>query len=411
MFFDHFAWSIALRGLQYNKGQTLLSVGVVAISVTLIIFLGSLIGGLQARIIDNVTGAIAHIDVTPAEREILALWQFEQPGVLYGGQREAIQPRQATIEDWSVWVDRLELSHPQILAVSPTVEGQGFVSRGARREAVRLVGMIPRRHNAIVDVESDLVSGRFFDLDSAEIAMGRPLAEELGVGQGDRVRLVSATGNIADFTVAGVFETGYQGVDSVTIFLPLRDAQSLFGVGSAVTNIGLKLERIFEADRVATSLEGQVPYELTSWMADNERMLSALRAQSQSSTLILVFTTIAAGFAIASILIMLVVSKLREVGILKAMGATRRQITTIFALEGTLMASLGALAGTVLGVGLSLLVAQVRAGDDRQVFPIEVTVEVVITAIVVAVTVGFVASLYPARRAAKVDPIEVIRGN
>ncbi len=411
MFPDRFVWSVALRGLRGSKGQTLLSTGVVSISVVLIIFMGSLIAGLQEKLIEDVTGAIAHIELKPAEREPYALWEDATPGgVLYGGKREVVQQRKITIEQWRVWVSRLEQSDSRVVAVSPTVQGQGFASRGGRREAVAIYGVFPEVQNTFVPIEANLLSGRFIGLEPAEIALGKKLADKLGVGNGDRLRLVGETGDAASYKVAGIFETGYQGVDDKTIYMPLRDAQSLLATGAEITHIGLKLNQLFDAEILARRLERQVPFESKSWMADNQQLLDALTAQSRTMRLILSFTTIAAGFGIASILIMLVMSKLREVGILKAMGASPRQILMVFTLEGTLMGLFGAVLGTLLGVAVSWVFAQVTTSEGGKSFPLDVSVSIVLLAIGVAIAVGFGASLYPARRASKVNPIEVIHG-
>jgi lipoprotein-releasing system permease protein len=148
-------------------------------------------------------------------------------------------------------------------------------------------------------------------------------------------------------------------------------------------------------------------------MEENQSLLAALRAQTQSSRLILIFTTLAAGFGIASILITAVVSKLREIGILKAMGATSRQIVEIFSLESTVLATIGGLIGAAFGSWLSLFVYGLRLaaapGGERDVFPVVITTELVVGSILLAIGVGFFASLYPSLKAARVDPIEVIR--
>src|SRR5690606_29436305 len=140
----------------------------------------------------------------------------------------------------------------------------------------------------------------------------------------------------------------------------LRDGQTLFGVGTAVTSIGLKLGDIFGADAMARRLALQVPYETSSWMEDNQSLLSGLRAQSQSSNLIVGFTILGSGFGIASMLIMSVMSQLREIGILKAMGANRRQITAVFTVEGMLLSLFGGAAGAVQGSVLCLWLAGFR---------------------------------------------------
>ncbi|MEJ5251983.1 MAG: ABC transporter permease [Chthonomonadetes bacterium] len=414
---DRFSLSVAIRHLLYYKGQTVLTMGVVAVSVTLIIFLGALIGGLQKRLISSVTGAIPHVVIRQPERQPVAVWDVASvpAGQVYLGERIKLQQQKLKIEDWQTWLQRLPSYSDNIRAVSPVVEGQAFLTRNEKRKAVSVVGMFPELHNGVVDIQSKLVRGRFFGLNGGEAVIGFKLADEFALRLGDKIRVLGPEGNAATYTVAGIFDTGFNLVDSSTIYITLRDAQSLFGVGSAVTSIGLKLRRIFEAEDLAQKIAQQVPYETNSWMKDNQQLLSGLRAQSQSSNLILVFTTIAAGFGIASIMITSVVTRLREIGILKAIGATNRQILQIFTLEGTLLAFLGAVAGAVQGIALSLALYRIRTtvsatGRTAEVFPFDLTPELVIRAVVIAVIVGLIASWYPAWRASRVNAIEVIRG-
>jgi lipoprotein-releasing system permease protein len=157
-----------------------------------------------------------------------------------------------------------------------------------------------------------------------------------------------------------------------------------------------------------------VPYEVESWMRKNENLLDALQTQTQSTALILGFTTVAAGFGIAAILITAVMSHLREIGILKAIGATRRQILTAFALEGVLVAAIGGALGLGTGAGLAIAAqhwwqAGVVARIGRP-FSVLITPELLLGSFALAVVVGLLAALYPAWRAARVDPVEVIRG-
>jgi lipoprotein-releasing system permease protein len=414
-FFDYFTWSVVFRDIRFNFRQASLTIAVVAVGVTLIVFLNALISGLQRRLVGSVTGSIPHIVVNPVKRTPLPLWNVEpKKGVLYGARVEALEQQKRKIEDWVVWKPRLERFDPGIIAVSPEVVGQGFLSRGTKKAAVTFTGMIPEEHNRVVDIQSKLIGGRFFGLASGEAALGYKLAEEFSINLGDKVRITSSENLSATLNIAGIYDTGFNLVDSQTLFLPLRDAQSLLGLGTAVTALGIKLNRIFEADRIAGRLALQVPYETRSWMKDNESLLTGLRAQSQSSLLIQFFTAIASGFGIASILVMSVMNRQREIGILKAMGATRRQVIRIFTLEGTLLALLGSLLGAGLGSGLSWVLGRLRApsaagGRQIEFFPIDLTWWTVLTAISIALTVGFLASLYPAWRGARTNPVEVIR--
>lgn len=415
---DSFSISVAIRQLRYGITQTFLTMGVVAISVTLIIFLGSLIGGLQKMILETVTESIPNIVITQPKRMPLTprdIASLRKKGTLYIGSGTTLEERTRKIEDWMIWLPRLERFDPDITAVSPVVEGQAILSAGATQRGVQVTGVIPERHNRVVNIESKLISGRFFGLRPGEIVIGYQIANDFGLKVGDRARLSTSTGNTVTYRVAGIFNTGLPTVDNAMVFVTLTDAQSLFELGNAVTSIDIKLAHIFDANTIADRLKLQVPYKIDSWMRENQELLTALSAQSQSSNLILVFTTLAAGFGIASILITVVTSKLREIGILRAIGATRKQIIGIFTLQSTLLAAIGGIIGAGLGIGLSLAAYRVRTaqavpGQGGQVFPIDLRWQLVTGAIAIAIAVGFAASLYPAWRAAKVNPIEVIRG-
>ena len=414
---DYFAWSFAARSLRYNFRQSFLTVGIVATSVTLIIFLTALISGLQKRLVSNVTDAIAHVIIRPAERVPIPAWKLPsnpERGVLYVGETIKLEQRKRKIEDWQIWLGRLEKFDPQVLAVSPVVEGQGIISRGEKRKGVIVTGVIPERYNMVVDLQSKLVKGRFFGLNAGELTVGWKLADEFSLQIGDRVRLVSSEDNSGAYTVAGIFDSGFGALDGGAVLLPLRDAQSLFGLGTAVTSIGLKLKDVFEADALARRLVLQVPYEARSWTLDNQTLLSGLQAQSQSSTLIVAFTTVAAGLGIAAILVMVVVGKLRELGILKAMGATRMQILSTFTIQGTLLAFWGGIIGSGAGVSFCLFLGRFKTvasatGRVQDLFPMDLNTALVLQAVGIAAATGFIASLLPAWHAARINPIEVIR--
>ncbi len=414
---DYFVRSVALRHLRSNVRQNLLTIGVVAVSITLVVYLSALIATLQRQLIANVTGQIPHIVVRQPERQPVAAWEVPRPADregLYVGEAVRLQQRRQKIEDWVVWLPRLERFDPRVTGVAATVEGQGFLHRAAKRKAIRLTGMVPERYNTILDLRSAMTAGRFFGLTAGEVVLGAKLAAEFGVRLGDKVRLVSEEGGSGSYSVAGIFSSGFTQIDEGTVFVPLKDAQALFALGTAVTTIDVKLAEVFAADEIADRMALQVPYEVESWMRKHENLLDALRTQFQSMSMILSFTTIAAGFGIAAILITAVMSRLREIGILKAIGATRPQILAVFALEGVMVAFLGSL----VGVGGGTVVAHVverwwqasirsRLGTPWEV---EIRPELVLAAIGLAVLLGFLAALYPAWRASRVDPVEVIRG-
>lgn len=410
---DRFAWSVAFRQLRFGLTQSFLTMGVVAISVTLVIFLGSLIGGLQQYLVQTITAVIPSISISQPERLPIAASEVAGDDRLYIGGRRAVEQRKRTIEDWQIWINRLEDIDRLVTAVSPVVEDSAIIAVGQNQRGVGVRGVIPNLYNQVVDIESNLVQGRFLDLRTGEVAIGLTMAADLGVSLGERVRLSTGTVSVT-YTVGGIFFTGAQPVDEGAAFLTLPDAQSLFGLGNAVTGIGIRLSESFEADNVAERLRLQVPYQVDSWMEQNQNLLAALRTQTQSSIMIMAFTVLAAGFGIASILITAVTSKIQEIGILRAIGATRKQIVGLFTLESTLLAAVGSVIGAVLGIGFSLAGYWYRRAAEvspfEEVFPVDLSPQLVLGAMAIAVVVGFAASLYPAWKAAKVNPIEVIRG-
>jgi lipoprotein-releasing system permease protein len=415
---NYFTWSVAIRHLRYGVGQSLLTIGVVAISVLLIVYLRTIIGGLQIRLVRNVTGAIPHVTMEPPERTPIGAWRLpglrDDSRVLYVGETVNLPKAQEKIEDWRQWLPYLDKSDPAVTAVSPSVFGQAFLFRGARRQSVRLNGVIPERHNKVVEIQSNLLDGRFIGMNSGELVLGVKLAKDYGLKLRDKVRLVGPGNVKMNFTVAGIYETGFGIVDDGTVYVNLRDGQSLLELGGAISSFGIKLDDIYRAEELAKRYATRVPFKVKSWISDNPNLFFTLASQSQTSDLILVMTTLASGFGIASILIMSVTNKYREIGILKAMGATPPEIQTIFLLEGLLLAVIGCLAGVPLGVLILKGMANIRTatvgGRSQAVFVIEIDPKLLFGASAVAIVTGMVAAYFPARRAGGVDPMQVIRG-
>ena len=278
-----------------------------------------------------------------------------------------------------------------------------------------MLGVIPERHNGIVEIEGNLVAGRFIGMASGDVVLGRKLATDFGLKLRDKIRLVGPEGLTLSFTVGGIFNTGFGQIDDGQVFVTLRDGQSLLELGGAISSFGIKLGNLYEAENVAQRIAPTLPFKVRSWVVDNPNLFRTLDAQSMTRDLILIMTTIASGFGIASILVMVVTSKYREIGILKAMGATPGEIQSIFVLEGLLLAFIGCLVGVPLGVFLLKGLAAIRSvGPDGRVdapFLIEIDPALLIGASLVAIGTGAVASFFPARRAGQVDPMQVIRGS
>lgn len=413
---DRLAWSFAWRSLWGSGRLTALTMVVVGVSVVLVIFLTALIEGLRVQLVQETTGAIAHIRIEPIPREPIKPAMLSTTDEHVIGKRSTWTREQITIEDWRKWQAYAQKFGPQVVAVAPLAEGAGFASRGGQRKSVRIFGIEPREYDRVVPIQPSLERGRFYRMGAGETTIGADLAKELGVDLGDRIRITSSDGAATDKRVVGIFRSGFSGLDEGAVFIPRGDAQALLGLGSAVTSIGIRVSDVFAAPEIAAQMSRQVPHEVRDWTQDNARLLGALEAQKRSSDMITGFTGLAASFAIASILIVLVTNKLSEIGILKAMGARRRQIRAIFAIQGAFLGGLGSVVGSVFGsvlvMGLaSIRVAQPGTGKLGPLFPFALSADLIVVTIIVSTALGLLAAIIPARRAANVDPMEVIRGD
>ncbi len=408
---------LAIRHLRAGGSQTLLIVGGVAMAVTLVIFISGLIGGVQQRIVRDITGSLPHVTVQAPELQPRLPTDIDtrhpDAEVFFDIGRRTYQREK--IDQWQTVEEELRL-FPHVVAVSPGVTGQGIASFGGKDAGVRVQGAIPARYDRIVNIAEDAVAGDFMSLASGDCAIGYRLAEDLGVELGDRLRLTSGVGRQEVLRVTCLVSTGQESVDNGWVFVPLRTAQSLFALGTSVSAFSIRLDELFVAERVAAQMTASLGLDAQSWIEQNPRIVNALRAQSSSSTIISLFSLVAAGFAISSVLIVSVLKRSREIGILKAMGARSRQILIIFTLEGLGIAVLGSGTGALLGSGLILGLRRIvtppasPGQSPEPLLPGILTPTLVIGAVAAAVIVTIAAAALPARRAASLDPVEVMRG-
>ncbi len=406
---------VAARYLRSSPGQTLLTVGAVAVAVTVVVFINSLIGGLQVRLLRDNVGALPHVTVRAAPPDPVPLQDLPSPhpGTVYASRLQKLSETRRDLENPEVLCEQLS-RFEGVTFLSPAVRGQAFLVRGARRFGVTVSGADPPLQERLVGLQEDLVGGRWLDLGPDEVVVGFRLAEDAGVGLGERVRLVSAEGVAQVFRVVGIFDTGSNAVDRGQVFVTLRAGQALFRTGRKVSSIQMKLRDPFQADRVARSIHLSLGLETDSWMQEQAMFVNGFRAQDQSRMMISFFSLLASAFGIASVLIVSVVRKSREIGILKSMGARDRQIMLVFTLQGLFISWLGSAAGCAAAWTLLTFLSGVRQvarfGKSDQLFPVSFEPGLFVNAALAAVVSTLLASLLPARRAAGMKPVEVLRG-
>ncbi len=402
-----FAWFVALRYLREGRVQTLLILAAVSVGVSVVVFLSALIGGLQQSLIDKTLGSQPHVTVRVHEEVARPLVTPPPGGAIARAIQKAPQ-RLRSIDQWPAVMRTLE-QVPGVVATSPTVTGAGFAERGSAKRPVLVRGVDPERFSAIIDVRSRLTAGRF-DLAGSSVVIGKVLADDLGVSVGEKIRLVTSEGVDDTVTIAGVFELGNKGVDATWVLTSLRQAQALYALPGGATTLEVKVTDVFEAERIATDIRGRVPLLAESWMMLNAELLAGLSAQSSSKVLIQFFVVLAVALGIASVLIVSVVQKSREIGILRAVGTPARRVLYVFLIQGGLLGLSGSFIGSAMGAGFALFFARLAvdpSGAPR--FPITLTAELFGGATLLATGVGLLAAVIPARRAASMDPAAAIR--
>ncbi|MDJ0720382.1 MAG: lipoprotein-releasing ABC transporter permease subunit [Desulfobacterales bacterium] len=260
----------------------------------------------------------------------------------------------------------------------------------------------------------------------APVVLGKELGRKLGVARGDTLYVISFRGVVSPmghvpsmkrFHVAGFFESGMYQFDEAYAFVRLKDAQRILKLGDTVSGIEIRVDDIYQADQIAKRLGARLgfPYRIQDWMQMNANLFYALRLEKVAMFVILTLIVLVAAFNIASTLIMMVMEKTKDIAILKAMGATNRHIMRIFVIKGMMIG----ISGTLLGVGLGTLLCAVlkrypiiQLPGDVYYFtslPVQMQATDVITIALAAIGICFLATLYPARQAARLNPVDAIR--
>ena len=318
-----FELRLALRHLRFGGGQTLLTVSAVAVGVSIVIFITALIFGLRQKLTALLIEAIPHITMQVKAVQPRPLAHL--PGAAAEASSSRIEqqaPLQKHIDNWSQVADMVRRL-PHVRLVAPAVRVQGFVSRGGHGVGVVVVGVDPALQDAVAPVSKHLIAGQYLTLRSEEMVIAANLAAELQVATGDRLRLTSSSGTSDTVTIVGIYRAGSRS----DVYVTLRTAQRLFGLGTAVNTILVKLVDVFAADQVADHLMALLPYEAKSWSRESPNFRTSLRAQAAVAYIISGCSLLASSFAMASVLVVSVLQKSSQIGILKSMGARRQPDT------------------------------------------------------------------------------------
>lgn len=384
--------------------QTVLILAGVGFGVGVMVFLSALINGLQASLIQQTLSVQAHVVVREPEEQARVL---DEPTARQIAQRRKVNQRVAAIDRWEQALERIRRV-PGVVSVAPTVAGSAFIRRGNVSSSVALRGVDPDQYDRIVPISSRLVSGRF-RLIGSEAVIGSELASDLGAGIGDKLRVESTQGRSDVLTVSGIFDVGNKDVNQRWVFVSIRAAQTLLDLPNRISTVEVTVDDVFEADAIGERIASATGLDADSWMKINRQLLVALKSQSSSSVMIQFFVILAVALGIASVLVVSVLQKSKEIGILRATGTSVNQIMSIFFIEGGLVGTAGSVVGVAVGTVLALLFARMAVNPDGSpTFPVDLNAMLFARSVLVATGVGLASAVFPARRAATLDPAVAI---
>jgi lipoprotein-releasing system permease protein len=397
---------IALRYLRARRGElfisliTWISVGGVAVGVTALIVVLSVMTGFEEDLRDKILGTNAHVVVYPMGGPL------ENPGEVV-----------AEIEK----VDG-------VVAATPFAVSQVMLVAGSSVQGAVFRGIDVASAGRATDIQRFLVQGSLADLagDVPGLLVGREMSRNLGLTLGDVVQVVSPAGSptplgviprMRAFRVAGIFASGMYEYDTSFLFASLETAQDFLRLGKGVSGIEVRVSDIYKAGAVGRAIEARLGprYWTRDWMEMNRNLFSALKLEKITMFVILALIVLVAAFNIAATLIMVVLEKARDIGILKSMGAANRSIRRIFMFEGLVIGGLGTTLGLLGGWVLCVLLKRyhfIELPSDVyyiDTLPVVMKPEMFITVAVCAVALCFLATLYPSWQASRLDPVEILR--
>ena len=408
-------------GLRYTRARrrshfisfiSLISMAGVVLGVWALITVMSIMNGFHADLRDRILFVVSHVTVSD-----------------YGGAQDG------ALHDWQTAADKIG-RHPEVRAFAPYVLGQGMLTRGDRATGALIRGIAPQREREVSEVLNHIVQGSPDHLTPGGfgIILGESLARTLGVSVGDKVTVLVPQGRVTPagmlprlkrFSVVGLFRIDMYEYDNGIALIHIQDAARLFGSRGEVSGLRLKLDQVERAPSVRRQLAAQLDgaYRIRDWTMEHANFFRALEIEKRVVFIVLLLIIAVAAFNIVSTLVMIVTDKRSDVAILRTLGLSPAGVMSVFMVQGTLIGVVGTLLGGVLGVitaiNVDTLIPAIENFFNTELFPVDIYLITDFPAkmrwsdvsriVLAALTMSFLATLYPAWRASRVRPVEALR--
>jgi len=407
---------IALRMLWERKLLNGIAIVGVTLGVVTLIGINGIMQGFQQKFLRNILQVSPHVTMFDKELhpEAPILTRFYQAPVVARVAHESPSDRQLRIkrpDEVVAAIERLD----GVVAASPSLNGSGILVYGGKEFPVDLRGIEPTRQEKVTPISQYLLQGTFrsFVAASDGILLGSGVASRIGARAGD-VLVVSGPRGRLNMKVCGVFEAGIPPLDNSRVYVPIHAAQTLLGRPDTVGRVEIKIADTEAATDVAARLESLFGYDAESWQEANANFLALFKQQNSIISFVVGAILAVGGFGILAIQIMIVLQKTRDIAILRSYGFQRRDILAIFLLQGGVLALIGALVGDLLGNQLVAFLGSLKIKQEglvkSETFLVYDDPMFYLYGVLFALGVGLVASLIPALRGSRVEPVDVLRG-
>lgn len=380
------AYNIAIRFLKSSKGQTILIALGIAIGVSVQIFIGSLIQGLQIGLVNKTIGNSSQITISSKTGDKL-------------------------MDSWKDKVENVK-AISGVKNISVAADFNAFIRSEGNDYALLIRGFNIDDADKIYNIKNRIYEGTYPKGEN-EIILGKDFQKESSLKLGDKVDVITAKGNKREVKVVGFYDLKVASINKSWCITTLKTSQDLFSFDNKVTFIEMQVEDPFKADEISKKMDKDLKdgnLEVENWKEQNEQLLSGLKGQSVSSIMIQVFVIIAVLLGIASVLAITVVQKSKQIGILKAMGIKDKTASQILLIEGAMLGFIGAILGIALGIGLLYMFTKFAVNPDgTPIVDIYINYKFICFSGIVAILAATLAALIPAINSSKLSPIEVIK--
>lgn len=381
---------IAKKHIFEKKKQSLIGILGITIGITVLMVSIGIANGLDKNMISSILSMGSHVSVPEIERE----------------------------DNYKNLAEKLE-KIDGVKGVIPKVSTQGIIKYtgiyGTHVSGVKVDGLDFEKAEKGLELKNKIVYGEMNPKKKNKILIGKELFNQLGAEIGDKITLVSPENQELPLVIGGVFESGYYDYDVNMVIIPLATAQYLLYLDeNDVTSLEVTLFNPYKAEEVADKIFNKYGFLSRTWGDQNRNLLSALALEKTVMIVVFSLIVVIAGFVVWVIMNMLVREKIKDIGIMRAMGFPKKTIMRIFLFEGMTLGGIGIVIGTVLSLSILWYVENYSISGITNIYyltkiPVELSLKEIITIIFVNIIIIFLSSVFPAYRAGKMETMEALR--